>query len=93
MIKQTTAFLADDESMHATEAGAATRNVELLVKQAPVEMHEATRKQLIEWFTTEDERVCDVLLAYRRACPKAVAEKASSKSGEGPVVTESTYGD
>jgi hypothetical protein len=76
VVRQTTAFLADDDSMHTCECAAAKRNVELLVKQSPVDMHEGTRSQLINWFMDADDSICDTLLAYRRACPKAVAEKA-----------------
>jgi hypothetical protein len=50
VVRQTTAFLADDDSMHTCECAAAKRNVELLVKQSPVDMHEGTRSQLINWF-------------------------------------------
>lgn len=86
MVRTTTAYLADDDSMHSCECAAATKNVDLLVRKAPVEMHEATRRQLTGWLTSEDERICDVLLAYRRACPKVLAEEAPQESGEGPVV-------
>lgn len=73
MATEVKSWRANDGSLHENECSAATRDVELIVEQSPLNENAPFARKLVEWMTGNAKLIRDTLEAHERACPKAVA--------------------
>jgi hypothetical protein len=71
---------ANDGSLHENECAAATRDVELIVEQSPLQENTPFARKLVEWLTGNAALIRETLEAHERACPKAVAAESDHAS-------------
>ena len=82
MPKEIKAWQDASGGVHETECAAACADIDFLARGAPIEMTEATRRQLAGWLREEWQEITDTLLAYSRACPNTRTESLPLKSSE-----------
>jgi hypothetical protein len=71
MATEVKAYRANDGTLHETECAAATRDVELLVKQSPLSENEPYARKVVEWLTSNAaESIIEAIQQHARACSK-----------------------
>lgn len=88
MPKKISAYQASDGSIHESECDAATRDVELLVQNSPLNENQPYAKKLVEWLTGNSKAIRAVLETHERACPQSVAAKAMPAEAQPPFLRQ-----
>lgn len=70
MATATTAYRANDGSLHDTECGAATRDLQLLIADSACAENAPYSRTMLGWLTSQPREIAASLIAYADACPQ-----------------------
>ena len=80
MPQETTAFRADDGSIHEDACSAAMRDITLMVQNSPIAENKPYAREVVAWLMSDPENIALRLTEFRKCCPNGPKEEAPSES-------------